>query len=146
MVVSEPREGRRELAAAVGATGAVAPDELIIADFPMTVPDDAYDVVLECSGHDVAMEAGLAQLRAAGTLVLVGAGVKRPRWDPNRILLNELHVTGAFRYDDGGCEAASTFLPPARCRPTSSSSQRTSPSPACRPPWSASPPASSRAR
>jgi len=110
VVVSEPSEGRRELAVAVGATGAVAPDELTIPDFPMTVPDPAYDVVLECSGHDVAMEAGLAQLRPAGTLVLVGAGIERPRWDPNRILLNELHVTGAYCYDDHGCDRALELL------------------------------------
>ena len=110
VVVSEPSDGRRELAVAVGATGAVAPEDLTVPDFPMTVPDDAYDVVLECSGHDVAMETALAQLRPAGTLVLVGAGIKRPRWDPNRILLNELHVTGAYCYDDHGCEAALDLL------------------------------------
>ena len=36
---------------------------------------------------------------AAGTLVLVGAGMARPKFDPNRILLNELVITGAFVYD-----------------------------------------------
>ncbi len=54
------------------------------------VVDDAVDVVLECSGHGEAMEAGLAQLKRRGTLVLVGAGMARPQFDPNRILLNEL--------------------------------------------------------
>ena len=43
--------------------------------------------------HGDAMEAGLAQLKRRGTLVLVGAGMARPMFDPNRILLNELMST-----------------------------------------------------
>ena len=56
------------------------------------------------------MEAGLAQLVRGGTLVLVGAGIEPPRFDPNRILLNELVVTGAFTYDQGGFEQALALL------------------------------------
>ena len=41
---------------------------------------------------------------AAGTLVLVGAGIDAPRFDTNRILLNELVITGAFVYDHDGFE------------------------------------------
>jgi threonine dehydrogenase-like Zn-dependent dehydrogenase len=52
------------------------------------------------------MEAGLAQLKRAGILVLVGAGMAQPKFDPNRILLNEVVITGAFTYDkDGFTEA-----------------------------------------
>jgi threonine dehydrogenase-like Zn-dependent dehydrogenase len=70
----------------------------------------AADVVLECSGHAEAMEAGLAQLVRGGTLVLVGAGMSAPRFDPNRILLNELVVTGAMTYDEGGFDRALDLL------------------------------------
>jgi D-arabinose 1-dehydrogenase-like Zn-dependent alcohol dehydrogenase len=56
------------------------------------------------------MEAGLAQLRCGGTLVLVGAGIEPPRFDSNRILLNELIVTGSFNYDADGFEQALTLL------------------------------------
>jgi len=66
--------------------------------------------VLECSGKRAAMEAGLAQLVRGGTLVLVGAGIDPPHFDPNRILLNELVVTGAFNYDAGGFEEALALL------------------------------------
>jgi len=66
--------------------------------------------VLECSGRRAAMEAGLAQLVRGGTLVLVGAGIDPPRFDPNRILLNELVVTGAFTYDLGGFDEALALL------------------------------------
>ena len=60
------------------------------------------------------MEAALAQLRRAGTLVLVGAGIKRPRFDNNRILLNELTITGSFVYDADGFERALELLAYAR--------------------------------
>jgi threonine dehydrogenase-like Zn-dependent dehydrogenase len=56
------------------------------------------------------MEVGLAQLKGGGRLVLVGAGVRRPRFDNNRILLNELVVTGAYNYDAGGFTDALDLL------------------------------------
>ena len=56
------------------------------------------------------MEAALAQLKRAGTLVLVGAGIARPKFDNNRILLNELMITGAFVYDADGFERALELL------------------------------------
>ena len=34
--------------------------------------------------------------------MLVGAGMRRPRLDNNRILLNELTITGSFVYDADG--------------------------------------------
>jgi threonine dehydrogenase-like Zn-dependent dehydrogenase len=109
---AEPGERRRALARSVGATAACHPADLecpTIAE-PGRVVDGAVDVVLECSGKGAAMEAGLAQLARGGTLVLVGAGVDPPRFDPNRILLNELVVTGAFIYDQGGFDQALRLL------------------------------------
>ena len=44
----------------------------------------------------------------------VGAGIEPPRFDPNRILLNELVVTGAFNYDDDGFEDALDLLASGR--------------------------------
>jgi len=67
-------------------------------------------VVFECSGKRTAMEAGLGMLQRGGRLVLVGAGIEAPRFDPNRMLLNELTVTGAFCYDPGGIDAALALL------------------------------------
>jgi threonine dehydrogenase-like Zn-dependent dehydrogenase len=40
----------------------------------------------------------------------VGTGIEPPRLDPNRILLNELVVTGAFEYDSDGIEDALALL------------------------------------
>ena len=107
--VSEPAPARRERAGKLGAR-TLEPEALELPPLPFTLVEDPVDVVLECSGHPAAMEAGLAQLRRAGRLVLVGTGMRRPRLDHNRILLNELVVTGAFCYDDGGMAQALELL------------------------------------
>jgi 2-desacetyl-2-hydroxyethyl bacteriochlorophyllide A dehydrogenase len=109
VVVSEPAPARRALAERLGAI-AVTPDALVSPRSPNHLVDEPFDAALECSGKAAATEAALAQLGRAGILVLVGAGMEQPRLDPNRILLNELVVTGAFTYDDGGFEAALELL------------------------------------
>jgi L-iditol 2-dehydrogenase len=109
IVVSEPAPVRQELAERLGAR-VVTPDELATPRSPNQLVDEPFEAALECSGKGVAMEAALGQLGRTGTLVFVGAGMDRPQLDPNRILLNELIVTGAFTYDDGGFEAALELL------------------------------------
>jgi (R,R)-butanediol dehydrogenase / meso-butanediol dehydrogenase / diacetyl reductase len=112
VAVVEPSATRRELGLAVGATTGRHPDDLIVFDQgdPGRLVDDAVDVVFECSGKRAAMEAGLCQLKRGGSLVLVGAGIERPRFDPNRIMMNELVITGAFVYDVDGFERALELL------------------------------------
>lgn len=114
VIVSEPSEGRRTLATRVGATRALDPGELDVPPMPFDLVDEPVDAVLECSGKKAAFETGLAQLRRAGRLVIVGTGMDRPALDSNRILLNELAVTGAYCYDDGGMEAALALLATGR--------------------------------
>ena len=67
-------------------------------------------MVLECSGHNAAIEAGFHQLLRGGVLVMVGAGIEHPTFDPNRMLLNELTVTGSFVYDLDGFDRALELL------------------------------------
>jgi (R,R)-butanediol dehydrogenase/meso-butanediol dehydrogenase/diacetyl reductase len=99
VTVSEPAPRRRERAAAVGAKHAVSPDELPPApQLPMDVIDAPFDAAIDCSGRAEAMEHALALLRRGGRLVLSGTGMKRPRIDSNRVILNELVVTGAVEY------------------------------------------------
>ena len=109
---AEPAPSRQALATAVGATRVLDPADLVVPSVaePGLIVDDAVDVVLECSGKRRAMEAGLAQLVRGGTLVLVGAGIEPPRFDPNRILLNELVVTGSYEYAGDGFESALSLL------------------------------------
>src|SRR5205807_10181607 len=64
----------------------------------------------ECAGRACAMGAALGQVFSAGTLLLVGAGIDPPRFDANRIILNELVVTGAFCYDADGFTDALELL------------------------------------
>jgi len=110
--VVEPAPARQELARALGAATVFHPDELDVPSIaePERIVDSAVDVVFECSGKRVAMEAGLAQLHRGGRLILVGAGIEPPKLDPNRILLNEIVITGSFVYDADGFEQALALL------------------------------------
>jgi threonine dehydrogenase-like Zn-dependent dehydrogenase len=113
VVVSEPKASRRALCEKLGARS-VDPAELITPAMPYDLVDEPFDVALECSGNGRAQESALAQLKRAGTLVLVGAGMARPKFDPNRILLNELVITGAFVYDHDGFPRALEMLASGR--------------------------------
>ena len=115
ITVSEPSAARRERAIRVGATSALDPSELPSGPaMPMEVTDAPYDAAIECSGRAVAMEAALGLLGPAGTLVLCGTSMEKPQWDPLRILLLELDVTGAYEYDDGGFASALELLASGR--------------------------------
>jgi threonine dehydrogenase-like Zn-dependent dehydrogenase len=109
IVVSEPKESRRALCEKLGAR-VVDPADLVTPPMPFDSVDEPFDVALECSGNGRAQESALAQLKRGGTLVLVGAGMARPKFDPNRILLNELVITGAFVYDHDGFPRALELL------------------------------------
>ena len=111
ITVSEPAERRRQRALEVGAAAALVPDQLPQPPaMPMELVEDPFDVVIECSGNASAQENGLFLLGRAGTLVFVGAGMGRPRIDPNRILLNELVVTGSNEYWTGDFERSLELL------------------------------------
>jgi (R,R)-butanediol dehydrogenase/meso-butanediol dehydrogenase/diacetyl reductase len=115
VTVSEPVEVRRKQASSVGAHDVVAPDELPdIPALPTEAHQDGFDVVFETSGAEVAVTTGLALLRPAGTLVLLGTGAMSVRLDAIRILLNELVVTGAYCYDADGIDAALALLASGR--------------------------------
>lgn len=111
VTVVEPAPPRQALARALGAE---VLDPADLPTYPMWEPERisplAVDVVLECSGHKAAMEAGLHQLLRGGRMVLVGAGMHPPSFDPNRMLLNELTVTGSFVYDADGFDRALELL------------------------------------
>lgn len=99
ITVSEPAPKRRDRAHEVGATSVVSPDQLPpTPELPMDVVDRPFQLAVDCSGRSDAMEAALGQLDRAGVLVLSGTGLKRPRLDSNRIILNELTITGSIEY------------------------------------------------
>jgi (R,R)-butanediol dehydrogenase/meso-butanediol dehydrogenase/diacetyl reductase len=112
IIAVEPGARRKQLARDLGADEVLDPGDL--EKFPPWEPERiserAVHVVLECSGKKSAMEVGFHQLRRGGTLALVGAGVEHPAFDPNRFVLNELHIVGSFVYDKGGFEQALDLL------------------------------------
>ena len=112
ITVVEPHEGRRRLVAELGVSSIVDPSDLevFLPWEPERMSSRAVRVVLECSGHRAAIEAGFSQLTRGGILVMVGAGIDHPTFDINRMILNELTVTGSFVYDLGGFERALELL------------------------------------
>jgi (R,R)-butanediol dehydrogenase/meso-butanediol dehydrogenase/diacetyl reductase len=110
IVVSEPSPVRRQLAERLGAGRLLAPDDLELPVMPFDLVAEPFHHVFECSGKPSAVEQGLGQLRRGGRLTLLGTGMARPKLDTNRMILNELDVTGAFNYDDGGFAAALELL------------------------------------
>ncbi len=110
ITVSEPAQSRRDLARSIGATRVIEPDAIEIPPMPFTIADNAYHVAFECSGNPTALRGALAQLKKGGTLVILGTGMEQPSLDANRVLLNELIVTGAYNYDEGGFGEALELL------------------------------------
>ena len=112
VTVVEPGAARQRLARDLGAAAVIAPSDL--ETYPPWEPERlsprAVDVVLECSGKKAAMETGFHQLRRGGRLVLVGAGIEAPSFDPNRLILNELEISGSFVYDADGFDRALELL------------------------------------
>ena len=113
LIVVEPDRGRAALAEQLGAD-VVHSDDLTVPAMPDDLSPLAADAVFECSGVRVAVEAAQAQAARAGTLVLVGTGLDQPALDTNRLILQELVVTGAFTYSDGGLTEAVDLLAAGR--------------------------------
>jgi L-iditol 2-dehydrogenase len=65
------------------------------ADGPL---DEAFDVLLECSGSAAALRAALPALDRAGRVVLVGMGADEVTIDVSLVQSRELWITGTFRY------------------------------------------------
>jgi len=115
LTVVEPAPARQALALDVGASRVLTPDELEAPGWhPGHLIAEPHDRAIECSGRRAAMEAALGQLGRVGRLVLVGAGIEAPRFDANRVMLNEIEITGAFCYDAGGFEDALDLLASGR--------------------------------
>jgi (R,R)-butanediol dehydrogenase/meso-butanediol dehydrogenase/diacetyl reductase len=98
LTVVEPAPPRQELARRIGADNVITPDE--VPTFGIHQPEEispiAVHVVFECSGKKSAMEAGLMNTRRGGRFIFVGAGIEPPSVDANRVLLNEIIITGSY--------------------------------------------------
>ena len=115
VTVSEPAAARQDRAREVGARTVVHPKDLPTPpSLPMDVIDDAFHAAIDCSGRSDAMEIAHQLLGRGGTLVLSGTGMRRPKFDSNRIILNELVITGAVEYVPADYERALALLASGR--------------------------------
>ena len=93
VVVTDLSPGRRELALRLGADTVLDP-----ADEASGLAELAADVLVECSGAQAAVTAGLGAVRGGGTAVLVGMGADEVRLPMSALQVREVTVTGTFRY------------------------------------------------
>jgi (R,R)-butanediol dehydrogenase / meso-butanediol dehydrogenase / diacetyl reductase len=114
ITVSEPNPKRRRLAQKMGASTTISPEELEAPATTMDLVAAPFHYAFECSGRADAMEAGLDNLDRGGTLVLSGTGMRRPRFNPNRLIVHELTVTGTAEYTQDDYRAAMDLLAEGR--------------------------------
>lgn len=91
VVLVDPADGRRQLAARLTGARVVAPADL-------EEPDGSFDVALECSGSDSGLETALRSVRDDGRVVVLGVGVDRLDIPMNTLQEGEISVTGSHRY------------------------------------------------
>ena len=89
VTVTDVSPQRLEHARRTGATRALAAGDDV----------GEVDALIECSGHPAALGAGIAAVRPAGTVVVVGMGPSAEATVPLSLIQNrELWLTGTFRY------------------------------------------------
>ena len=93
VIVTDPVAERRAMAERFGATTTLDP----VTD---SVADLGVDAFIDCSGATPAVQSGIAAVRGAGTVVLVGMGADEVALPIPLIQIRELKVTGIFRYTD----------------------------------------------
>jgi L-iditol 2-dehydrogenase len=89
ITVSDPDGSRRDQAARFGATKVLPPAE---------VAEVRADTFIDASGAPSAVATGIAAVRPAGTVVLVGSGAESMQLPTQLIQNRELLLTGVFRY------------------------------------------------
>lgn len=95
VTVSDVNPHRLEVARRTGATRTID-----VRETPLeTLGDLEVDAMLECSGHPAALAQGIALVRPAGAVVVVGMGPEADATLPLALIQNrELRLTGTFRY------------------------------------------------
>ncbi len=93
VTVADLNPRRLALARELGATGIIDLNQTTIGDAGL-----GADVLIECSGAEPAVQAGIAALNPAGHAVLVGMGGDEARLPVTLIQSRELILTGTFRY------------------------------------------------
>jgi len=97
ILVVEPIERRRELALALGADAAVAPEDAAAAALELT-GGRGLDITLEAGGNPAAAQAAVRLARKGGRTVLLGVFDAPLGIDMMDLLLGEKHVLGSLSH------------------------------------------------
>jgi threonine 3-dehydrogenase len=93
----EPNPYRRELAERMGATAVFSPSEKVAAEIRKANAGYGVDVVLEMSGHPVAVQQGLESLRSGGWMSLLGISDRPVTLDLNDLVITKgITIHGIF--------------------------------------------------
>jgi threonine 3-dehydrogenase len=97
VVVTEPIEFRRELAARMGATTTVDPRERdlgsVQAELGMV---EGFDVALEMSGNATALRSAISNMAHGGSVAILGLPTADIPLDVNEIIFNQLTLRGIY--------------------------------------------------
>lgn len=75
-----------------------------------SLPSEGADIVLEATGAEPCVEAGIYVLRSGGTLVQAGLGKARIQFPIVALSEKELNMKGSFRYNAGDYDLAMHLL------------------------------------
>ncbi len=98
VVVSERAAGRRELAAALGATGAIDPGAQDVASAFEREAGGPPDVVFECVGVPGLIQHAIDLVRPRGEIVVVGVCMEEDRWSPQMALAKAVTLRFSMAY------------------------------------------------
>jgi len=101
IVVSEPREARRERAADCGATDLVDPSATDAVEFVRSATDGGVDVAFEVAGVEATYNDAVRGTTPTGRTTVVSIWEEAVRTHPNDLVLGERTVTGTLAYLGG---------------------------------------------
>ncbi len=97
VVVSEPNEFRRDLAARMGADVAIDPRDRSLDDVERQLGMvEGFDVALEMSGVEAALQAAIPRMAHGGRIAILGIPTKDMSLDVNTIVFNQLTLRGIY--------------------------------------------------
>jgi threonine 3-dehydrogenase len=97
VVVSEPNEFRRGLAARMGANVVLDPRQRDLKDVQRQLGMvEGFDVALEMSGVEVALQGAVASMAHGGRIAILGIPTKDMSLDVNTIVFNQLTLRGIY--------------------------------------------------
>ncbi|HJW22533.1 MAG TPA: L-threonine 3-dehydrogenase [Candidatus Limnocylindrales bacterium] len=97
VVVSEPNEYRRGLAARMGANVVIDPGQRELEDVERQLGMvEGFDVALEMSGVETALQGAIASMAHGGRIAILGIPTRDMSLDVNTIVFNQLTLRGIY--------------------------------------------------